>query len=95
MQKKQLKLAFKNYLGKPKMNKSRSIIHTVTSTGFKALRVPAVLVKPFTAGRNANVGLDSKRKCLESNPTPNICDVLCSLTMPSRSACGTLSTRIA
>lgn len=51
MQKKQLKLAFKNYLGKPKMNKSRSIIHAATSTGFKALRVPAVLVKPFTAGR--------------------------------------------
>lgn len=49
--KKLLKLALKNYLGKPKMNNSRAIIHTATSRGFKALHVPAVPVKPFTAGR--------------------------------------------
>lgn len=48
--KKLLKLALKIYPGKPKMNNIRAIVHLVTSAGFKALHVPAISVKPFTAG---------------------------------------------
>lgn len=48
--KKLLKVALKNYLGKPKMNNSYAINPTAACKGFKALHVPALLVKPFTAG---------------------------------------------